>query len=323
MQRADFYNYIAERLMTLSWRIESRGRLNILDYHLHSENFYRDFFNLLFEWELENLNDSKQNAEGIDLIDRNNKIIIQVSATATKAKIDASLDKPLLKDYDDYTFKFISIARSAENLKGKKYSIQDNLRFNPQDDIYDVDTVLKVINNLSIEKLTDVCEFIRKELGYSSESPKLKSDLTTIIVILAKENLSKIDAEYSLNSFDIERKIEFNNLEASRLLIEDYKIHYQTVDSIYSTYDKMGQNKSLAVLNVFRREYVDNFTNCNGDELYKIITNNIIGKIKDTHDFGNLSNEELILCVDILMVDAFIRCKIFENPNNYDYAFTR
>lgn len=183
--------------------------------------------------------------------------------------------------------------------------------------------LLKIINGLGIEKLTEVFEFVRKELGYSSENPKLKSDLAKIIAILAKQDLSNINLEHSAISFDIERKIEFNKLEASRLLIEDYKIYYQVIDNIYSTYDKMGQNKSLAVLNVFRKEYVQNFKKYNGDKLYKIITDNIIGKIKVAQDLGNLSNEELILCIDILMVDAFIRCKIFENPNNYNYASSR
>lgn len=323
MQRANFYNYIEEKLMTLCWRISSRGKLNILDYHLHSENFYRDLFNLLFDWDLENLNEYKQNVEGIDLIDNNNKIIIQVSATATKSKIDSSLKKPSLQNYSGYTFKFISITRSIKNLKNKKYSVPDNLKFNPLFDIYDVNTILKEIYNLSIETLTSVYDFIRKELGYSRENPKLKSDLVAIINILAKENLSSVSVEYNQDSFEIERKIQFNKLETSRVLIEDYKIYGQTIDSIYSTYDKMGQNKSLAVLNVFRKEYIENFKKHDGDELYRIITNNIIDRIKEGYDLNDLSYEELTLCVDILMVDAFIRCEIFENPNNHDNAFTK
>jgi hypothetical protein len=28
------------------------------------------------------------------------------------------------------------------------------------------------------------------------------------------------------------------------------------------------------------------------------------------------------LCVNILVVDAFVRCKIFENPDSYNYAST-
>ena len=48
MNRADYYNYIEEKLVVLGRRIELRGKLNVLDYHIHSEYFYRDFFNLLY-----------------------------------------------------------------------------------------------------------------------------------------------------------------------------------------------------------------------------------------------------------------------------------
>lgn len=107
------------------------------------------------------------------------------------------------------------------------------------------------------------------------------------------------------------------------MLIEDYKIYYNLIEKLYSNYDEMGVNKSLAVLNTFRKEYIDNMLKYKGDELYKIISKNIIEKIKTLNCVENISEEALSLCVDILMVDAFIRCKIFENPNNYAYAITR
>jgi hypothetical protein len=76
MNRNHYFNAIDERLCTLATRIEVHGKLNILDLHLHSENFYRDFFNELFRWKLKNANAIKQNTEAIDLIDQTNKIVI-------------------------------------------------------------------------------------------------------------------------------------------------------------------------------------------------------------------------------------------------------
>lgn len=43
MNRSQYFNYIEEKLNTLATRIESRGKLNILDFHLHSEDFYLHF----------------------------------------------------------------------------------------------------------------------------------------------------------------------------------------------------------------------------------------------------------------------------------------
>lgn len=95
MNRSHYFNYIEDRLTHLACKIEVRGKLNILDLNLHSENFYLHFFNKLFNWQLINLNSVAQNVEAIDLIDHTNQIIIQVSSTSTKAKIEAALKKDL------------------------------------------------------------------------------------------------------------------------------------------------------------------------------------------------------------------------------------
>lgn len=68
MNRATYYNYIEERLVTLCSCVELRGKINILDYHLHSENFYRDLLNKLCTWNLENLNSKIHNVEAITLL---------------------------------------------------------------------------------------------------------------------------------------------------------------------------------------------------------------------------------------------------------------
>jgi hypothetical protein len=91
MNRAHYFNYIEEQLSTLATRIELRGKLNILDLHLHSEDFYLHLLNAVFGWQLTNVNEFKSNVEGIDLVDSVNQIVLQVSATATTAKINSSL----------------------------------------------------------------------------------------------------------------------------------------------------------------------------------------------------------------------------------------
>jgi hypothetical protein len=142
MMRKKYFDYIDEKLHTLSRRIESRGKLNLLDMHGYSEDFYAKFFNLLYGYDLVNLNAKQSNVEAIDLIDDNNKIIIQVSATSSKQKIESSLAKATLKKYSDYNFKFISIAKDASALRTKKYKNLYDIKFSPEYDIHDVASIL-------------------------------------------------------------------------------------------------------------------------------------------------------------------------------------
>jgi len=103
MNRSKYFDDAEEKLSVLATRLEIRSGLNILNLHLHSETFYSNLLNLLFDWDLHNLNAIDKNAPGIDLIDTQNKIVAQVSSTATKQKIESALSKDLSK-YQGYSF---------------------------------------------------------------------------------------------------------------------------------------------------------------------------------------------------------------------------
>ena len=324
MNRSIYYNYIEEKITTLCTRIELRGKLNILDYHIHSENFYRDLFNQLYGWNLENLNAQTQNIEAIDLIDKANNIIIQVSATNTKAKIDGALNKPILASstYSGFRFKFISISKNASDLQRKSYDLPPNISFTPSDDIYDVKKVLQHISNLDINKMKIIYNLIKNELGRETEVIRLESNLSLIINSLSKENLETIELKSNLNVFEIERKINFNDLNYSKYTIDDYKLYHHMVDKIYSEFDKQGYNKSISVFQNIRSEYIKNSNITSADTLFDCIIAKISNKVMQSSNFEIIPQDEMEMCVGILVVDAFIRCKIFKNPENYNYATT-
>lgn len=327
LNRVEFYNYIEEHLVTLCMRVELRGKINVLDFHLHSENFYRDLFNELYTWKLENLNSQLQNIEAIDLIDRTKKIIIQVSATKTKEKVENSLGKKLLKEaaYNGFNFKFISIAKDAGNLRKCSYNPPNGIKFAPATDIYDVKSILHDIYNLDIEKFKTIYRLIQSELGKETDTIRLESNLSSVINVLAKENLGTTYTESNINSFEIERKIDYNKLGSSKYIIEDYKLYHHIVDKIYSEFDKNGCNKSISVLNTIRSEYVKHLPRLSDDSdaLFNLIIEKISERVLHSSNFENIPQEEMDMCIGILIVDAFIRCKIFENPNNYNYVAAR
>ena len=63
MERVGFFNTIEEKLNFLSFRIEQRGKINLLDFNSHSENFFADLINLIFDYKLKNLN-----AQSVEII---------------------------------------------------------------------------------------------------------------------------------------------------------------------------------------------------------------------------------------------------------------
>ena len=322
MNRLRYFNYIEDKLSILTTRIENRGKLNILDLHLHSEDFYLHFFNKIFDWKLKNSNAFKQNVEAIDLFDSENKIIIQVSSTATKQKIESSLSKDISK-YSDYSFKFISISKNADKLRSKTFKNPHNLSFSSKNDIYDVTSILKIIKSFDINKQKKIYDFIKEELGAEIEPIKTETNLATIINILSKEDLSQEDLSHQTNDYAIDQKISFNKLSTAKYIIDDYNMYHARIDNIYSEFDKQGVNKSISVLKSVQNIYIINKELPNADDLFFKIIEGVMDKIEKSTNYETIPYDELELCVNILVVDAFIRCKIFENPQGYNYATSR
>lgn len=322
MNRSKYFEYIEEKIHILAHRIQTKGKLNILNLHLHSENFYLHFFNLLYGYELINLNSNTQNVEAIDLIDHKNKIIFQVSATSTKQKIESTLAKDIFKKYKDYTFKFISISLDATDLRTKTFSNPHSVIFDPKNDIFDIKTILNFILAEKIKSQRELYEFIKDELGGEIDIIKLDSNLATIINILSLEKWDDSHIDDNSNSFEIERKIQFNELEDAREVIEEFCIYYKKVDEKYTEYDLLGANKSNSVLNSIKKEYRKLKKTEKKDEIFFNTIENIKKKVLTSNNLNNIPIDEIELCIDILVVDAFIRCKIFENPKDYKYVTT-
>lgn len=322
MNRPDYFNVIEERLNLLALRIISRGRLNILDFHGHSENFYQFFLNEVYSWEIANENDVKQNVEAIDLVDHTYKLVLQVSATASKQKIESSLSKESIKNYKGYTFKFVSIARDSDELRKDTFKNPHGIAFNPASDIIDKNSILSKIRGLHIDDQKRIYEFIKKELVNEIDPLKLESNLATVINILSKEDWNKKEPVGEINSFEIDRKISHNNLSSAKIIIDDYSLHYIRVDKIYSEFDAQGSNKSNSVLSTIRQEYAKLKRNLSDDELFFAVISKVQEKVLNSSNYTSIPFDELELCINILVVDAFIRCKIFENPENYNYATT-
>ncbi|HUB91922.1 MAG TPA: ABC-three component system protein [Dyella sp.] len=314
MNRSHIFELCSYRLATLATQVEMLGKLNILNLHLHCEDFYANLLNLIYGHQLTNVNALVQNADGIDLIDHDAKLLLQVSATATKQKVNASLCKDLSK-YKGHGFRFMSISKDASHLRSETYINPHALIFEPAEHIHDIGSLLKAIQHMPLTQQRIVYDFFRKELREPDDDERLKeTNVAGVINILAKENLAGVLLPEPVTAFNVDEKIEFNNLTAAAEVIEDYKLHHARVDKIYAEFDSLGANKSKSVLDAFRMTYLKLRLQYSGDELYFQVVENVTSIIEKSTNYQPIPDEELQLCVNVLAVDAFIRCKIFENP---------
>jgi hypothetical protein len=259
------------------------------------------------------MNAVAQNAEGIDLIDTTNELVLQVSSTASKAKIESALAKDLAT-YEKYRFNFVSISKDASELRRQSFLNPHGLAFEPKDDIHDVKSILNFILHLDIDQQRVIYDFLKKELHPISETPPTDTNLAELINILAKENIEDTGNTSLPVAFDVDKKLVFNNLVAAAIIIEEYKVQHHRIDRMYAIFDNAGQNKSKAVLSGLRQTYIKLSTKYVGDDLFFQVVEHAVRTVQASANYFAMPLDELEMWMNALAVDAFIRCRIFKNP---------
>ncbi|MDM8101727.1 MULTISPECIES: SMEK domain-containing protein [Oceanobacillus] len=192
MNRIENVKLFSEHLVFLNRKVELLGKLNLNDLSVHSENFFYHLFNLLFGLELTNANFEKSNHEAIDLIDKGNKLIIQVSATCTKQKIENTLKKEILKQYslEDYRIQFIFIGKENPRIKSNELSNPYKVKFDPVKDIYLTKDLVEKFMSLSLSEQSEILKFVRKEIPLLEliEKSDMKVEICDKANLLLKRN---------------------------------------------------------------------------------------------------------------------------------------
>ena len=116
--------------------------------------------------------------------------------------------------------------------------------------------------------------------------------------------------------FEIEEKIEFNNLKEVKDTIQDYAIYSAKLNNIYEEFDKEGINASLSILAEIKDKYVKckNKYKNSPVEIFEGIFLEVKQFVINSKNYQKIQEEELNYCIRIIIVDAFLKCKIFENP---------
>ncbi|WMT41183.1 SMEK domain-containing protein [Paenibacillus sp. D2_2] len=325
MKRQRYYNEISERLEILSNRIKTNGKLNVLDLNIHAETFYRDLLNCIYGYKLESGNVSSANMEAIDLIDTENKLVIQVSSTATKQKIENTLNKEKTSEYaaENYKIKFLFIADEAKNLRSNKYSNPHNISFSPQEDIIDKISLLTTISQLAIGSYILVHDLFIMEFGGAPNPSKITTNLATIVNLLAEEDLDEGGTSTNLNLYNIDEKIVYNELGVIKeTTINEYMPYYSKLDRLYKEFEHEGKNKRVSVLRKLTSFYEKELCNNNISNVEKFfnVVSNVEEYIFNSNNLNDIEEDVVEMCVKIITVDAFIRCKIFKNPKGYNHV---
>lgn len=315
MEHKRLIEIISSKLAYLSTEVKLNSAVNLLDTNILSEDVFKSILNIIYGWKLQNANTAEQNVKAIDLVDDDAKILVQVSSDNSKTKVQRSLNKIELPKYNGYSFKFVCISKGVTHLKKSVIDVPAGIFFDADTDCYDDKRLLRDVMAKDIHRIASLASYLEEAILPSSAEERRPSVITYVINCLSEESLDKAVINPDVTPFDLMPKIDLNKLVKWKTIVTEYALYSVLVDKIYRQYDKQGVNKSFAVLTSLHDLYMDLSNESTGDDLFDKLLEKVY-KIVDGDGTCNdsLTREELTMNIKIVLVDAFVKCKIFEKP---------
>lgn len=125
-----------------------------------------------------------------------------------------------------------------------------------------------------------------------------------------------------MNEYQIEKKIIHNSLSEMKEFIHEKAEFYGCLNRIYQAYLSQGKNKQRVVLSKVSSLYIKNKQKClSSVDLYFEVFYEIKEFVKNSANYNKeITEDNLEFCIHIILIDAFIKCKIFESPEGYYYV---
>ena len=192
MNRKSCIDSIVYYLSILRVSVEAHNSLNHQDINVAAENFFRDFLNLAFGFQLKNINIVQKNAQAIDLGDAGARIAIQVTSSTGLTKVKhthSGFEKGGLHT----TYDRLIVLMIGEKTAFRQATLgeADGFQISLRDDVWGISELLRQLEDLPLEKLVD-CEKYLKD-GISVRRPLEANEVLTLLRLI--EVLSEAEVE--------------------------------------------------------------------------------------------------------------------------------
>lgn len=209
-KRKSSFDNISRILAITRYDIEHHQVINDLSLNIHGENYFRDVFNYVYDYNFENANFESSNIACIDLIDKKRKLAYQITTTRTKEKIENTLIALKKTEYEGYKIKiFYLLDKSKPNNETRDY-FKEKYSINITDNLIDYTDLIEVIGHLETNKLIELNNkyFKGKEDKYTDQ---IVLDLVFRHLIRQRKEIKK-DYDDDFGTIDSNQKLTLNNI---------------------------------------------------------------------------------------------------------------
>lgn len=162
LARDVYEKYIIEKLALLQSMVTLSNSQQLYDIDHTLEDFCVGLLNIVFGWNLKNINYEKKNTPAIDLGDEGEGVAIQITSDKTGEKIKDTINKFLEKNLDKkYSRLIVVLLVQKQNSYSFSYDTKGRISFSLQNDILDFSDLLTIIKKN--DKLHETYEYVQAE----------------------------------------------------------------------------------------------------------------------------------------------------------------
>ncbi len=203
---------IIDDLAILMASVKLRNKANLYDLTKVSEDFFKELLNLIYDFNLVNLNQSRSNEPGLDLGDKYKGIAYQVTSSRSSTKVNQTLHKITDSHKTQYSeFRVLIIGKKQDSYSIKEEYLVD-IDFNWKKDIVDVNDIIRDLVVLDIDRLELIFTLFKHsfqqlviELEPMDHEGNFKSSLYNYIESIPNsppKNVNRIDKYYGEKYLD-------------------------------------------------------------------------------------------------------------------------
>ncbi|AGF57402.1 hypothetical protein B0P06_004302 [Clostridium saccharoperbutylacetonicum] len=185
LKREEYINFIVNKLCQLKNEVELQNSINLYNINIIAEDFFRELLNIVYKYNLININSIQKNVSAIDLGDEKNRICIQVTSNNKRNKVQETIDKFLCNEFEKKYDRLIVLLLVNKTKFTKGFDTKNKISFDIKNDILEIKDILKTIRFLDFDRLKEVYIFIKEQF----ESIEYKKQMKYVDKIM--ENVDK------------------------------------------------------------------------------------------------------------------------------------
>lgn len=319
IMRDRYYSYIESALTSLQERLAIRVASNLTDLHVRAESIMVPILDAVFGLNLVNANITSPYTSAFDLIDESSRTIVQVSTDSSRNKIQSSLKKKGLAEYSGYRMRFVFLVPRRPSYRDIPFDNPHQVAFDPKEDVFDLGSLMSRVEMLPISDLQSVYDSVRREIRLvHTDTGVLARELTDVVRALKREDPTEIVPDPPI-AFRIDEKIKMNSLVRSAQDIQELAALTYPLEGIYAQYESEGVGRARSVfrhLQVAYRQSVGK--GLAPDDAYDETIHTIVDELCGDSRLAGYTYEDVELYVAVVVVDAFMRCKLFDGPDVWE-----